>query len=368
MPMKAYWTEYFPWTMPPPPVLGGADAVDSFRANTSAFLQHVYNATTFPDSAGAFLRDRASPTYAVRYKLTMPSSVPTSKCLAVILSFPGQLYFGRGVRDFICAFAGLNQSTQVNHASTRTECQHEYLLGLPIAEGCIWLVPPTDDATMTFHVYFARVELQGPAYNWFKFAFRASLSVIIVYLVWSMYFVHYRPLVANLKQFGVDDDGASSSIVTFEVFVGDPTSVVLSHPLVSLVFVWDVWLSPVYFGLATIRVSQTYEWWVFFLGALGCGLQMWFAYFTMRYATFLIKRWRVEHWFAAVDPGLVALASVVFSGPMMWVIANTSLATYFYFAWSIFESIDVTTHVCMSIETFPGAWRRNQYRAFDGTS
>ncbi|KAF0708849.1 Aste57867_6188 [Aphanomyces stellatus] len=336
----------------------------------TALLQRVYNNTTFPFSPtdtlsnDIFLKHIPTATYAIRYPLALPANLSDDHCLTTLIRFPGEIYYGRGVRQYICAFlAAANQTAFIE--ANASICQHEMILGAPLADGCLWLtpsssLPPSGDANNpttdhhSFVVYFARQSTESPVFAWFKFTFRTLLTLYILHLVWSLYFCHYIVLMDNLRHSAAGNpllvhDGPP--ITSFVVVVGDPTYFILSHPTVSFILVLDVWLSAVYFGLATIHVSQMQEMGHYVLGCFYGSRTVWFAYFTMRVVAVLVKQLHLEHRFASVDPGILAVAVVVYAGPLMWFISNSVFAAFFHFLWSL---VVAPAQQFTTIETCPG--------------
>ncbi|KAF0708850.1 Aste57867_6189 [Aphanomyces stellatus] len=336
----------------------------------TALLQRVYNNTTFPFSPtdtlsnDIFLKHIPTATYAIRYPLALPANLSDDHCLTTLIRFPGEIYYGRGVRQYICAFlAAANQTAFIE--ANASICQHEMILGAPLADGCLWLtpsssLPPSGDANNpttdhhSFVVYFARQSTESPVFAWFKFTFRTLLTLYILHLVWSLYFCHYIVLMDNLRHSAAGNpllvhDGPP--ITSFVVVVGDPTYFILSHPTVSFILVLDVWLSAVYFGLATIHVSQMQEMGHYVLGCFYGSRTVWFAYFTMRVVAVLVKQLHLEHRFASVDPGILAVAVVVYAGPLAWLFSNSFGSSIFHFLWSL---VGTSSQQLTTIEIFPG--------------
>ncbi|KAF0689165.1 hypothetical protein As57867_019279, partial [Aphanomyces stellatus] len=56
---------------------------------------------------------------------------------------------------------------------------------------------------------------------------------------------------------------------------------------------------------------------------------VWASYFTMRYATPLLKHMQWENKFQPVDPGVMALTASFYAGPLMYITSRTSLVLLF---------------------------------------
>ncbi|KAF0688518.1 Aste57867_19860 [Aphanomyces stellatus] len=120
--------------------------------------------------------------------------------------------------------------------------------------------------------------------------------------------------------------------------------------MVSTILVVDIWLSAYNVGLASNQASQVHDWFHF---GVGCayGTRVWFAYWTMRCVTILVKRWRWEHRFASVDPGLFS---------------NSILSAMFHAVWPLYlppadrsttiEVLPVVLGVIWLIGSFPLAY------------
>ncbi|KAG9406881.1 hypothetical protein AC1031_003211 [Aphanomyces cochlioides] len=122
-----------------------------------------------------------------------------------------------------------------------------------------------------------------------KFFLRAFVAVFIVALMWTEYYRHYRILLANLRRQG--DVG----VVKMEGHLGDPTPIVVGHPLVSLLFVIDVLSSSLYFRQASLLTTEATEPGKFFLGCFYSSGLVCFVYFGMRTTCVVVKKLRVEH-------------------------------------------------------------------------
>ncbi|KAF0688519.1 Aste57867_19861 [Aphanomyces stellatus] len=176
---------------------------DTFEASATAYLQRLYNNDTKPLLAAGvvFLRQWFTSTYAMRYKLHLPPSIATdAACVETMFGFPGQLYYGQGMQQVVCAFLGLNETARL--AVATTVYQHYTLIGVLVTDSCLWFVSADDDG---WWVYFANVCSVSPAFAWFKLVFRVALSIFILHLLWVVYYSHYVILVTNLRRFDVSD-------------------------------------------------------------------------------------------------------------------------------------------------------------------
>ncbi|KAF0684719.1 Aste57867_23320 [Aphanomyces stellatus] len=320
-PLKAYISETLPWHIIAPVATNATLWSDDLNY-TLAILQVLYNPTTMPDSTQTFRRD--DTTYVIRAALVL--STPLVECDATLLRFPGAVFYGPALRRAACAFLAQNSSSP----RTMTPiCQHVYMLAVPVVNTCLWVDGPS---STHFIVSFGAVNLESIPFAWCKLTWRCLLVGYILHLLWHSYYYHVWALGHNLTTVGLRNP---STAVRYDLSVGDPTPLVLDHPFVSLVFVVDFYAGIDYVGLASIRVSQVADVGQFALGCLYGSRAVWFGYFTMRYATYLVKWKRWECHVTSVDPGVLALAAAFYAGPIYYMLANTPAVHLLYLLWSL---------------------------------
>ncbi|KAF0683705.1 Aste57867_24267 [Aphanomyces stellatus] len=341
MPLKAYITEFFPWEIQQIP-LTTYDSYDAYTNATLGFLQATFNTRTLDDTASC-VRNTTSNTHMMRRTLHLPPTIPPAECTTYLIRFPGAFFYGRGTRDTLCNFLAADVSTRVPRNTNR--CEHVRLMSFPLADACTWIEAASGDNN--FVVYHASIFWENYAFSWCKLVARCLFGIFILHETKRRYFGHCHTLVTDL----LATTAADPKVKSYEVFVGDPTFVILSNPWVSLVLVVDVWLSAAYIAIAIFRVSQFTDWGQFFLGCFYGSRTVWFAYFNMRYATYAIKRWRVEEHFASIDPGVMAIAAFVYAGPFLSFLTNTTAMTLFHFLWSLLLPPAMATE---AIEIFTG--------------
>ncbi|KAF0690317.1 Aste57867_18298 [Aphanomyces stellatus] len=332
-PLSAYVSEDLPWLVPLSSLV--YDPMDVFTANMTNYFQHLYNNDTFPYAhANIFLSAPSTSTFDIRFPLQLPLvSVPD--CLVTLLQFPMHLFYSQGMRDFVCTFLALNDTAR--RATTTTPasvCYHNNMLGLPLIDGCLW-VTPLPNRSESYVADLASHTRPGPVYAWFKLTFRIALTVYIMRVVWMLYYVHYRQLTTNLRGYSVRNQDGARVFHKLVVYLGDPTYFVLSHPMVSLVMVVDFWLSAVNIYVAMGQVSQVTEFWTFARGCFYGSRAVWLAYFTMRCASMVVKRWHWEHKVVSVDPAIVGIAVLLYVGPVVYLISSTRLSDMFYAFWVV---------------------------------
>ncbi|OQR99773.1 hypothetical protein THRCLA_06396 [Thraustotheca clavata] len=70
----------------------------------------------------------------------------------------------------------------------------------------------------------------------------------------TLFTLFNQTFTQNLRRFGIGDAKLTDGI---EIVVGDPTSIKLLNPMVSIIFIIDVWVSIEYVHRAIVRVYQT---------------------------------------------------------------------------------------------------------------
>ncbi|KAF0698437.1 Aste57867_10941 [Aphanomyces stellatus] len=374
-PLLAYLSEDFPWTIHPAPS-SSYKPFDAFVANVTAYLQAIYNNHTFPyANSGAFLRTPAS--FCMRHTLTLPPSI--ADCRMTMLRFPLQLFYGRGIQEFVCAFLASNTTARVSYASN-SMCQLSTLLGMPLSDDCIWITPLGND---TYVVEVGTHEHLGPPFAWFKLAFRSGLMLYVSWIVWTSYYIHYRVLLKNLRRVGLPTTSQHGRMKTLVVYMGDPTYFVLSHRFISAFMVLDTWFSASSMSLAICEVGQLKEFWLFLRGYLYISRTVWYAYCVMRWASVFVKRQQWEHKVSSVDPSVLGIGVAIYAGPVFWFIQNSIVSVLFQVLWSIFvpsadqystiETIPSLLGVVGLVGSFPvaysvfHAWWYRRHRSIDHT-
>ena len=108
----------------------------------------------------------------------------------------------------------------------------------------------TNNGTIT--IYFFGIAWQNQLFNWLKFGFRCMLTLYVMYDTVKHYYLPYQTLKSNLQDKGISPGNFNK----YEIFIGDPTCLVLSNPIVSMAFVIDIWLSIGVMGSCILRAGQ----------------------------------------------------------------------------------------------------------------
>ncbi|KAF0695226.1 hypothetical protein As57867_013897, partial [Aphanomyces stellatus] len=320
IPFKAYITEPLPWTLQPLSLnttwLTAKDSTTfgAYANSSVVFFASKYNLETVP-SDRVFTRDTEANMYLLRFTIALPPA-GDSNCANHMPSFPGALFYSQGMVVFVCDFIAQNATSRLLRPTY--ECQYDTLAGVDIATSCTWAIPTADNGptVSTYQVYHAVQLLETPFFGWLNFGVRLGLMGFILYQLWHLYYRHYGPLLCNLHALGLDDGG---SIEYYVVQIGDPTWLILNHPFVSLIMLLDCFFNVGYGGAACCRTSQLTDMGQFCLGCLYGSRTVWASYFTMRYATPLLKHMQWENKFQPVDPGVMALTASFYAGPLMYI-------------------------------------------------
>ncbi|EQC28690.1 hypothetical protein SDRG_13565 [Saprolegnia diclina VS20] len=151
------------------------------------------------------------------------------------------------------------------------------------------------------------------AWAYAKFVFRIGMTLRILYLLWTTYYVHYRSLVTQLRRYGTC--GESERL---EIIVGDPTSLILQNTWICVLFVVDFWCSPQLAAQSFVRINQTANLWAFSLAALYLSRTVWFGYLVLNLSGRVLRRCALESWCAQADPTGVAIGVALAVGPLTY--------------------------------------------------
>ncbi|KAH9186661.1 hypothetical protein AeNC1_011362, partial [Aphanomyces euteiches] len=290
---------------------------NSFQEYTnvmSAFFESVFHNKTSSESSDDVITlfDASSNTFAMRYIVDIPYSIPHDQVQDYLLLLPGITSFGTGMELYLTTFLTSNTSSR---AATKPWhiCEHE-----------IEQVDSFDESSPRYNVWAAIYSLETPQLCWFKFIFRWLVAIYVLHVLWTRYYTHCRVLLSNLRCVGLGPE-----IVHYRVIFGDPAYVILTDPIVSVAIFVDIWYSMPYTIAAGMRVSQFSDLWSYALGCMYLSRTVWFAYLGMRGLSSFIKWRRWESSFAPVDPTFLALISYISGGPMTSFITKTPAAWAF---------------------------------------
>ncbi|CAK4615538.1 unnamed protein product [Aphanomyces euteiches] len=338
MPLKAYLSESFPWQVAQRTNWTVFPSFEEYNSETSRILQAYYTKEYFAHK-GKFYLDRSNATTLMHWSMSIPRNVSPAALASILIRLPGAFFYGDGLRNALAAFVleiSLSSSSSLAKPPVvYSRCQHVRFVDLPLAEQCVWLVPDTaatiETASIQVAVYQTMLNWQNKVFLWAKLVFRLGLTAVVCRAMARQYYCHYIVLVANFLATGLRD----KSIHALEIYVGDPTPVILSNTWISLAFVVDFWLSASAVGESLLAISQHEDLWAFHLAILYTSRSVWFAYFFMRLCTYAIKKYRLEESVVPLDPTMVAVASIVYTAPLMVINTTTALMHMEYALWSV---------------------------------
>ncbi|KAF0694806.1 Aste57867_14330 [Aphanomyces stellatus] len=320
LPVEVYMYEVSPFVRASFRALPSFPAAFDPHADPAGYIplfQSLYNHTT--DSM--YSHDRTNVLDIVRSTLVRNLShcdAPSS----ILHTHVGAFYFPQDLQDDL---ATLTCSMPSTNGIART--WHFQLFGSFTSTSVAWLDPNSatnHDSLLTY--LFIPMHHAMP---WLltKLAGRVIMTCFLVHMAMRHYYRHIWHLHRSLLSHGVHD---GSTAVRFEIFVGEPTPILVSHPLVCLFFILDIWTSAEYVGLACLRVSQVSNLDCFCLGLLFFGRMMWFSVAVLLAMNILVKRRRARFAFRSVDTMTLTVLAAVLGTAATYVqsIAPSMLAMY----------------------------------------
>ncbi|EQC36323.1 hypothetical protein SDRG_06428 [Saprolegnia diclina VS20] len=322
-PLQAYLYENFPWQLETPPSLETVATWQQAEAFWLRFAHNRYTPETFFDGA-SYCHDAKTNTDIYRMVLNLSEPIPQEKCRSNLLTkLNNGAILSVNLEDRLCAFAASPNATRVDAFSA---CQKNVVAGIEQSIICAWLTPGNDlDKTLTasglytyYNIFFMRPSIP---FLYTKLAWRFLLVIYLGYRLYFDYFRHCRDLLR---------DCALVEGHRCEVFFGDPTSLVLLDPWITLVMSLDVWLSAAVIGSSTLAAVQMDDTWQFMLGCIYLSRLVWIAYFAVAIASPILKRLHMERRVSPVDPTFVSLATMLVSGPMTYQQGQSAFFTRVY--------------------------------------
>ncbi|OQS04235.1 hypothetical protein THRCLA_20934 [Thraustotheca clavata] len=237
----------------------------------------------------------------------------------ILSKMPFAQYYSKHARQMALAFG-----TQQINASDFSVMTKSLFFRFPLAYTSTWA---NDTATNSPYQVLVLMQLANfpPAFVIFKLIYRISMTISILYIMRRDYYCHFAHLKYNLQCHGM---GNSSSVLF--IVVGDPSSIVLLNPYISLAFYIDFLLSLDYMCRAIIRISQIDDKSVFILAALYLSRSLWFAYGALSITSFVLKKIRMIR-FQPIDPSMLAVFVSLMSGPISYMQSRIVFFIEFYY-------------------------------------
>ncbi|KAF0694803.1 Aste57867_14327 [Aphanomyces stellatus] len=321
LPLEVYMYEVSPFERTgfrAPPLFPGAYGPQS---NPDAFVpvfQALYN-----DSSQVYSYDRMNLLDVICTTLPRNQSLCDSSA-TILHTHVGAFYYPKDLQNHL---AKLTCTAPSPNGVARS--WHFRLFGHITSTSVVWLDDATSDpfgSTSTIHYLF--IPLRQPmAWLVFKLAARLAMWNYIVYLIVHRYVRHVCHLGHLLETHQMHE---GSSAVRFDIVVGEPTPVIVAHPLICLFFIADMWVSAEYFGLACLRVSQLSNLFCFFLGLLFCARMMWFAVAVLMTTNAILKRRRKHFQSSPVDTTTLTVLAAVLGTVAIHVQAVSPVVLEFY--------------------------------------
>ncbi|EQC38894.1 hypothetical protein SDRG_03852 [Saprolegnia diclina VS20] len=345
MPMKAYLSEYVPWSAPP--LLNTSYAnYSAFNTDFLAQNQRLYNAYTLVPGT-SYYEDAINDVQVLRKAIALPAPIPRATCLqSFLLGLPGVIYYTDAQLDMVCDLASAtNVSASAWHH--RGSCFYDLFCNIEIGRSCLWLeagdaIKVRNASEGLFTLTYAFSATRFDAYLWFKFVYRIGNTIFVLYRMWTQYYRHCYHLEHLLQTSGHRTD-VSANEWRYELVLGDPTAIILRDPWVATTFLIDMWLSTANVGIAVLRASQNGDLYIMFVTFVYLSRTVWFAYCGLCVTAYCLKKWKKERSFAEVDPTLVAIA-IAFYGPLIsWLSGNVGFLVVFY-QWMFTCLVPSTNH------------------------
>ncbi|KDO20753.1 hypothetical protein SPRG_13335 [Saprolegnia parasitica CBS 223.65] len=299
-PLKAYLTEPLPWMPRTEPSIGVSPGANetfaAFEARALAFYTSQYTSSA-PSSGVRYVYDATNDVDVLCGRLQHMTEASFSYA-----PLPGAFFYSKRTRLWV-----RDASLGTRNASSTALVQPGTLFGRPSSIAVLWI-----DAHDS--ICFA-VQLDHGSSTWLycKLGFRMATTLLILSLLWSTYYVHYRSLAIGLRQFGTC--GESERL---EIIVGDPTCLILQNTWICVLFVVDFWCSLETAGQCIFRIDQTADKWAFALSTLYLSRTVWFGYLVLNLSGYVLRRCGLESRVAQADPTGVAIGVALVVGPLTY--------------------------------------------------
>ncbi|OQR89363.1 hypothetical protein THRCLA_22705 [Thraustotheca clavata] len=314
MPLKAYISEPLPWTLYSVPEFTH-DCRINYTLCTQILPSFFYNISKFMPPESSIV----APTFdlhAVTFPL-IPSQVQDPIDYALHFPYAG-FYCNEGIYEAIAVASGHKNISQFKFVGS------VHFLGILTHINIMWAAENPSE-----NVFYAGIAMMQMTIPWltFKLFFRISLSIYIVRYMWKHYYRHYVHLSKALCFYGLDH---ATKNCKFEIIVGDPTSIILLDPVVSLLFIIDFWISEDFVGRVLNNILQLAVMKDFILAYLFLSRTVWFGYGSLNLTSYLLKKFHCDRYFHGVDPSWTAIGIALVAGPMTLLQSRMSFTIHFY--------------------------------------
>ncbi|KDO25691.1 hypothetical protein SPRG_08990 [Saprolegnia parasitica CBS 223.65] len=330
--MKAYVTEFLPWSYVSPPAPLASTNFTAFNTSTLFHFQGLYNRSTLPPQV-TYYEDATG--YVLR-KAINPHITSLDACASEVLpGLPGAIFYGPPFFRLVCDMA-MHDSDSSSAWDGHGSCMDQTFFTQPWIYQCLWLTSGDDLALNAsapgYTLTYAARPYPMVLWCFAKFIYRTLTTVYIAYLVWTRYYVHCAALASSLAIIGHRPMGVktTASVWCYEVVLGDPTAMVLTDPLVAFLLCVDIVASYDTLTFAVLRASQSTDIYVMLVAFMYLSRTVWLPYLAVSTTTLLLKRYHKEHSFAQIDPTALAIATAIYGPALTWCMGNVSFLLQLY--------------------------------------
>ncbi|OQS01210.1 hypothetical protein ACHHYP_01756 [Achlya hypogyna] len=329
-PLKAYLCESFPWQISS---TGFPPAFPTWRDTENYLVEQYrrqYNTSMFA-RGGFYHHDVLNSTYVHRVALSrLNASTP---CYEILAHLHGGISYPRETQATMCSFM-----STVN-VSTNTSCFETRIFTVTIGTACIWITNGDDITILATNTsdnltYYIAYKLRTTVvFMTVKLLYRLALTSYLAVHMWTRYYRHYITLARQCVKL--------PNTQRCVIVLGDPTSMFLLHPFVSLCLALDVWLSIGAVSVEMLAVLQVRDRWQFFLACVYLSRTVWFCYLALACTSAVLKWGHWAHRFTPLDPTLVAIAAAFIAGPLTYIQGRSNLIAMYLW---VFNVVATDTH------------------------
>ncbi|KDO32347.1 hypothetical protein SPRG_02825 [Saprolegnia parasitica CBS 223.65] len=344
-PLKAYLCESFPWQIvdaaPSSPFSTWAERETNLLASYTA----AYSTEVFRPQASYF-HDVRSSTHVYRAAVLRPQHFASCR-VDVLTTLTGGIFFAPAIEETICSFMMSPNASMVGG------CFESRVFTSLSGTNCIWTRPGNELANASdarlFTYYLAYRQNATMAFMTAKLSFRLLLTLYLAYCLWRNYYRHAMTLMTQCAKL--------PEARHCMLLLGDPTSIALLNPVVSLCLAVDVWLSIDTVAAELVATVQVDDLWQFALGCVYLSRTVWFCYAFLAAASYCIHRKRWAHCFTPLDPTLVAIAAAFIAGPLTYFQAHSGFIEAYLYLFSLGASDPNSTEGAFPILAHPNLKR-----------
>ncbi|KDO22851.1 hypothetical protein SPRG_11988 [Saprolegnia parasitica CBS 223.65] len=304
MPLKAYISEPFPWTLTLQESTSGCTS--NFTACEASLLS-VFRARSrsMPKGTNYVF---GSTFDLVRVPLTIGTQSNDGASF-LLQTMYGQFYSTRVRREI------LEVGAHRRNASDFHALQISRMAGVVAAYTVFWTDVSSAENASQIHLYVGlHLPSYSAAWHWCKFIGRCCMAGVLARLMWRRYYQHFVHLAKSLRRVGLPNTAPKQR---YYVLVGDPTSLVLLEPSLCCLFICDFFASSDFASRALVRICQTHDWVAFLTASLYLSRTVWCGYASMAVVSKVLQKYPSIA-FKPVDPGILAVAVFIAAG--LWLI------------------------------------------------